>query len=58
VLAHVCDVLSVDRQRPLSCWRSKLTRRRHPDFSSKYVVRIGYEILEMDERLMGVEFGR
>jgi len=35
-----------------------LTRRRHPDFSSQYVVRIGYEILEKDGRLMAVEFGR
>jgi hypothetical protein len=35
-----------------------LMRRRHPDFSSQYVIRIGYKILEKDGRPMEIEIGR
>jgi hypothetical protein len=35
-----------------------LTRRRHLDIASHYVVQIGYQILERDGKFIVVEFGR
>ena len=34
-----------------------LTRRRHLDFASHYVVQIGYQILNRDGKFIEVEFG-
>ena len=35
-----------------------MTRRRHLDFASHYVVQIGYQIIERDGKFIEVEFGR